>query len=135
LVIVTSSASRRFTSSYSERYSSWYRRVAPLTVDDERISLDELVRSSIASGRKWGFFGRYSWWAGCVLYGVYIALYVFELAFYGFPLPYAITAHLNKAVICNTAGLSLMVFTSLVVGWKMMHWHLEGKWWATEPSP
>jgi H+/Cl- antiporter ClcA len=73
--------------------------------------------------------------ASCVLYGVYIAFYVFELVFYGFPLPFAISVRLNEGVIYNTVGLFLMVFASLVVRWRMKHWRLKRKWWATEPPP
>ena len=111
----------------------WYGRVAPLTVDDERSSLDELVNSSLTNGRKWGFLGRYFWWASCVLYGVHIVLYVFELVFLGFPLAFAISTRLNEGVTYNTVGLFLMVFTTLVIRWRMKHWRLQGKWWATEP--
>jgi hypothetical protein len=113
----------------------WYGRIAPLTVDDERSSLDDLMNSCITSGRASGFLGRYFWWASCVLYGAYIVLYVFELVFYGFPLTFVISTRLNEGVIYNTVGLFLMVFTGLVVRWRMKHWRLQGRWWATEPSP
>jgi hypothetical protein len=116
------------------RFDVWlahqYVVFAPLTVEDARASFDELVSSSITSGRSWGFFGRFFWWAGCVLYGVYIVLYVFELAFYGFPLSYAVSAHMDERVIYNIVGLALMVAMGLAVRWRMKRWRLEEKWWA-----
>jgi len=111
----------------------WYKRVAPLTVDEERSSMDELVNSGITSGWKWGFLGRYFWWAGCVLYGLYIVLHVFELVFLGFSLEFAISSRLSEGVIYNIVGLLVMVFMTLVLRWRMKRWRLQGKWWATEP--
>jgi hypothetical protein len=119
------------------RFDVWlahqYEVFAPLTVGDVQCSLDELVNSSVDSGRKWGLFGRFSWWTSCVIYGLYIVFYVFELAFQGFSLPFAISVGLNEGVIYNTMGLLMIVFASLVVRWRMKRWRLEGKWWATEP--
>jgi hypothetical protein len=113
------------------RFEVWlvhrYEGVAPLTVDDERASLDKLVNSNATNSRKWGFFGQYFWWAGCVLYGVYIVTYVFELAFLGFPLPFAISVRLDSGVFYNAVVLLLMISTSLFVRWKMRHWRLGGK--------
>lgn len=121
------------------RFDVWlthrYESMAPLTVDCERPSLDRLVNLSIASDRKWGFFGQYFWWASCLLYGVQILSYVFELVFLGFPLPFAISTRLNEGVMYNTIGLLLMVSASLVARWRMKHWRLKGKWWATEAPP
>lgn len=118
------------------RFDVWlthkYKVLAPLTVGDAHASVDELVNSCITSGGNWGFFGRYCWGASCVAYGVYIVLYVFDLAFHGFPLSYAVSAHWNEEVIYNIVGLTLMVLTGLVVRWRMKRWRLQGKWWAKE---
>jgi hypothetical protein len=110
----------------------WYEKVAPLTTVDNRPSLGKLLNSNINSGRYWGFLGRSLWWGSCVLYGASTVYYVFELAFHGFPLPFAVNVHLSKEVLYNIGGLLLMVPTGLVVKWKMKRWRVEGRWWAVD---